>query len=321
MASCQLCDVVHPGEPEECPERRTGETIAGKYRVGALLGVGGMAAVYSAKHAVLQRDIALKILHKRYATDRELTARIVREARETAAMGHPAFVHVHDAGVTEDGCAYIEMESLDGRDLHSIRKSDGALDPARVVEIAIAVLDGLEAMHARGVVHRDIKSSNIYLSPRPDGGDRVKLLDLGFAKVEDELKLTAKNQLLGTPFYISPEQYVDPTSVDARSDLFSLGVVMFEVLTAKWPYTYVSKKELLSKVVKGELERHPARQKPELPGWLDLIVARALAHNRDQRFASATEMKAALERAAFPEKERPGLFRRLFGRTKPPPNA
>ena len=236
-------------------------------------------------------------------------------------MGHPAFVHVHDAGVTEDGCAYIEMESLDGRDLHSIRKADGALDPARVVEIAVAVLEGLEAMHARGVVHRDIKSSNIYISPRSDGGDRVKLLDLGFAKVEDELKLTAKNQLLGTPFYISPEQYVDPTSADARSDLFSLGVVMFEVLTAKWPYTYVSKKELLSKVVKGELERHPARQKPELPGWLDLIVARALAHNREQRYASATEMRLALESAAFPEPPKPSLFRRLFGRTKPPPNA
>jgi len=321
MAACQLCDVVHPGEPEECPERRTGETVAGKYRVGALLGVGGMAAVYSACHLVLQRDIALKILHKRYAMDRELSARIVREARETAAMGHPAFVDVHDAGVTEDGCAFIEMESLDGRDLHTIRKADGALDPLRVVTIAVAVLEGLEAMHARGVVHRDIKSSNIYVSPGPEGRDKIKLLDLGFAKVEDELRLTAKNQLLGTPFYISPEQYVDPTAVDARSDLFSLGVVMFEVLTAKWPYSYVSKKELLSKVVKGELERHPARQKPELPGWLDLIVARALAHSRDQRYASATEMKAALQNAAVPEPAKPGLFRRLFGRTKPPPNA
>jgi len=321
MAACQLCDVVHPGEPEECPERRTGETVAGKYLVGALLGVGGMAAVYSARHAVLQRDIALKILHKRFATDRELSARIVREARETAAMGHPAFVHVHDAGVTEDGCAFIEMESLDGRDLHSIRKTDGALDPARVVRISVAVLEALEALHARGVIHRDMKSSNIYLSPGPDGRDQVKLLDLGFAKVEDELKLTAKNQLLGTPFYISPEQYIDPTAVDARSDLFSLGVVMFEVLTAKWPYSYVSKKELLSKVVKGELERHPARQRPELPGWLDLIVAKALAHDREQRFASATEMKAALERATMPEPAKPGLLRRLFGRTKPPANA
>lgn len=321
MAACQLCDVAHPGEPEECPERRTGETVAGKYLVGALLGVGGMAAVYSARHSVLQRDIALKILHKRYATDRELSARIVREARETAAMGHPAFVDVHDAGVTEDGCAYIEMESLDGRDLHTIRKADGALDPARVVTIAVAVLDALEALHGRGVVHRDVKSSNIYISRASDGGDRVKVLDLGFAKVEDELRLTAKNQLLGTPFYISPEQYVDPTAVDARSDLFSLGVVMFEVLTAKWPYSYVSKKELLSKVVKGELERHPARQKPELPGWLDLVVARALAHSRDQRYASAAEMKAALLSAAFPAPSKPGLFRRLFGRTKPPPNA
>lgn len=314
MATCQLCDVSHPGEPEECPERRTGETVAGKYLVGALLGVGGMAAVYSARHAVLQRDIALKILHKRFATDRELSVRIVREARETAAVGHPAFVHVHDAGVTEDGCAYIEMETLDGRDLHSIRKSDGALDPARAVRITVAVLDALEALHARGVIHRDMKSSNIYISPGPDGTETIKLLDLGFAKVEDEHKLTAKNQLLGTPFYISPEQYVDPTSVDARTDLFSLGIVMFEVLTDKWPYSYVSKKELLSKVIKGDLERHPARRRPELPGWLDLIVARALAHDRTERFASASEMKEALERASQPAVAKPSLLRRLFGR-------
>jgi len=321
MAACQLCDVVHPGEPEECPERRTGETVSGKYLVGPLLGVGGMAAVYSARHSVLQRDIALKILHKRYATDHELSARIVREARETAAMGHPAFVHVHDAGVTEDGCAFIEMESLDGRDLHTMRKQNGALEPTRVVQIAIDVLDALEALHGRGVVHRDMKSSNIYLSAGTDGRDRVKLLDLGFAKVEDELKLTAKNQLLGTPFYISPEQYVDPTTVDARSDLFSLGVVMFEVLTAKWPYSYISKKELLSKVVKGDLERHPARHQPQLPGWLDLIVAKALSHNRDQRYESAADMKRALERATESANAKPGLFKRLFGKTKPPTNA
>ena len=317
MATCQLCDVAHPGGPEDCPERRTGETL-NRYVVGPLLGVGGMAAVYAATHPVLRRDVAIKVLHRRYATDHELSARFEREARETAAMGHPAFVAVHDAGVTSDGCAYIEMESLDGRDLHSIRKEEGALDPLRVVGISIDVLDALEALHARGVIHRDLKSANIYVSPAPDGRERIKLLDLGFAKVEDEMKLTAKNQLLGTPFYISPEQYVDPTSVDARTDLFSLGVVMFEVLTGKWPYTYQSKKELLAKVVKGELERHPGKLRPEVPGWLDLIVAKATAHHPEARYGSASEMRAALEQALEPPAEprpaKPSLLRRLFGR-------
>lgn len=324
MATCQLCDVAHPGGPEDCPERRTGEMIANKYVVGPLLGVGGMAAVYSATHPVLRREVAIKVLHKRFATDKELSARVVREARETAAMGHPAFVAVHDAGVTEDGCAYIEMDCLEGRDLHSIRKQDGPLEPMRVVHIAIAVLDALEALHARAVIHRDLKSANIYLNAIPGGGEQIKLLDLGFAKVEDELKLTAKNQLLGTPFYISPEQYVDPTSVDGRSDLFSLGVVMFEVLTNKWPYSYQSKRELLGKVVKGELERHPAKLRPEIPGWLDLVIARALAHDPAKRFESAAAMRHALEQAIEPVEPsapgaprrppKPSLLKRLFGR-------
>lgn len=316
MATCQLCDVAHPGGPEDCPERRTGETIAGKYVVGPLLGAGGICAVYAATHPVLRREVALKVLHRRFATDRELSARLVREARETAAMGHPAFVAVHDAGTTEDGCAFIEMDCLDGRDLQTIRKQEGPLEPMRVVRIAIAVLDALEALHGRGVIHRDLKSANIYVSPDADGAERIKLLDLGFAKVDDEMQLTAKNQLLGTPFYISPEQYVDPTSVDARSDLFSLGVVMFEVLTGGWPYSYQSKKELLGKVIKGDLERHPAKRRPDLPGWLDLIVARALAHDREQRFASAAAMRQALERAVQVTQPagRPGFWQRLFRR-------
>lgn len=319
MATCQLCDVAHPGGPEDCPERRTGETIAGKYLVGPLLGAGGICAVYGATHPILRREVALKVLHKRFATDHELSARLVREARETAAIGHPAFVAVHDAGTTEDGCAYIEMDCLDGHDLQTLRKAEGPLEPTRAVSIAIAVLDALEALHARGVIHRDLKSANIYVARDASGTERIKLLDLGFAKVEDEMQLTAKNQLLGTPFYISPEQYVDPTSVDARSDLFSLGVVLFEVLTASWPYSYQSRKELLGKVIKGDLERHPARRRPELPGWLDLIVAKALAHDRAHRYESASAMRHAFVRALEetrdpPKTARPGLLRRWFRR-------
>lgn len=317
MSDCQMCGVRHPGEPSECPEVRTGETILGKYLVGSLLGVGGMAAVYSAEHLMLHRTIALKVLHKRFAADAELGSRFVREARETAALGHSAFVGVHDAGTSEDGCAFIEMDRLDGQDLYSIRVAEGMLDPARVVKIAIGVLGALEALHARRVVHRDLKSSNVYLVTAPDGTEEVKLLDLGFAKADDELKLTSRNQLLGTPFYISPEQYTDPTSVDARADLFSLGVVLFEVLTGKWPYTYTSKRELLAKVMKGDLERHPAKLRPELPGWLDLVIARVLAHDRTRRFESATAMRAALEMGAgvTPPPNRPGFLRRILGRS------
>ncbi len=308
MADCLLCGSQHPDDPP-CKQLRTGQQL-GKHTIGPVIGIGGIAAVYAAEHPVLRKTIAVKILHKRYARDQELSARFVREARETAALGHPAFVNVHDAGTTEDGCAFIEMDRLEGRELYSMRKEAGPLSIERVVWIAISILDALTVLHARGVIHRDLKTQNIYLVPTP-AGDQIKILDLGFAKVEDELQLTSKNQILGTPFYISPEQYLDPSGVDARADLFSLGVVMFELLTGDWPYTWDTKRDLLDKVMDGDLERHPAARRPDVPSWLDEIVARALAKDRNDRFESAAAMKAALERGAPPEKS--GILRRLFG--------
>jgi serine/threonine-protein kinase len=201
------------------------------------------------------------------------------------------------------------MDRLEGRELYSLRKDVGPLPAEQVVWIATSILDALAALHARGVIHRDLKSQNIYVVPTPQG-DQVKLLDLGFAKVDDELKLTSKAHVLGTPLYISPEQYLDPHAVDGRADLFSLGVVMFECLTGEWPYTWEKKRDLLGKVMKGELERHPAERRPDVPAWLDAIVARALAHRREDRFDSALAMKQALEQG--PPREKPGLLRRWF---------
>lgn len=316
MASgvCRLCDSKHPGGPESCEELRTGEVV-NKLEVGDLLGLGGMAAVYKATHRVLQREVALKVLHKRFATDHELAARFVREARATAAVGHPAFVGVHDAGVTDDGCAYIEMDRLDGRDLYSVRKEEGRIAPDRAARIAIAILSALEALHARGVIHRDLKSANIFLVPQPDGTEQVKLIDLGFAKVADEQKLTTPEQLLGTPFYISPEQYIDPTTVDHRADLFSLGVVLYEVLVGDWPYEFKSKNSLMTKVVNGDLERHPGRREIDVPPWLDAVVAKALAHDREQRWVDAAAMRAPLEAGLA---TRPSFLRRVFRRPTQP---
>jgi eukaryotic-like serine/threonine-protein kinase len=310
MADCQLCGAHHPEEAQACPQARTGQTI-GSLTVGPLLGVGGMAAVYAADDPVVKRAIAIKILHKRYARDRELAVRFVREARETAALGHPAFVRVYDAGDTDDGCPFIEMDRLTGDELYVLRKAHGPLPIDRVVTIAIGVLDALAVLHERGVIHRDLKSQNIYLVPTPDGGERVMLLDLGFAKVVSELKITSKDHILGTPFYISPEQYTDPSAVDARADLFSLGIVMFEVLTGDWPYQWTSKRDLLGKVMHGDLERHPAERRRDVPDWLDAIVAKALAFKREDRFESALAMKDCLERREPPDE--PGFLRRVFG--------
>jgi eukaryotic-like serine/threonine-protein kinase len=309
MPDCQLCAGHHPDETPACPQLRTGQMID-KYVVGPLLGVGGIAAVYLARHPVLEREIAIKVLHKRWAQDHELTQRFVREARETAALGHPAFVRVHDAGTTDDGCAFIEMDRLEGRDLYTLRKQFGPLEPERVARIAVHVLDALSVLHARGTIHRDLKSANIYLVPSQDG-EHIKLLDLGFAKANDQLALTQKDQMLGTPFYISPEQYLDPTAVDARADIFSLGIVMWEALVGDFPYEWENKRDLLSKVMHGKLERHPAARRPDVPEWLDAIVARALAHDKQERFESAAAMKEAIEKRQSPDK--PGLLKRIFG--------
>src|SRR5262245_23120619 len=143
-----MCGADHEGGPDACPKLRVGQVLANKYDLVSLIGCGGIAAVYAAHHRLLRRDIALKILHPRFAKDAELATRFVREARETGAMGHPAFVAVHDAGISEDGCAYIEMDRLEGNDLWSIREAQGPIDPARAARIAIAVLDGLEALRS-----------------------------------------------------------------------------------------------------------------------------------------------------------------------------
>ncbi|MEJ7597040.1 MAG: serine/threonine-protein kinase [Kofleriaceae bacterium] len=310
MADCQLCARTHPDDGC-CPKQRTGQVLGGKYTLGPVLGIGGIAAVYAAEHPVLRREIAVKILHERFAKDHELSARFVREARETAAIGHPAFVRVYDAGTTQDGCAFIEMDRLAGTELYSLRKQQGPFEPDRVTALAVQILDALSALHARGVIHRDLKTQNIYVVPG-DTGEQIKLLDLGFARVEDGLMLTSKDHILGTPFYISPEQYVDPSGVDARADLFSLGIIMFELLVGDWPYEWQNKRDLLGKVMAGELERHPAARRSDVPAWLDAIVACALAKKREDRFASALAMKAALEQREPPEKT--GFLRRMFGR-------
>lgn len=310
LIDCQLCGARHPDDDSPCPETRTGQPLGNKYTIGPMIGLGGIAAIYTAEHPILRRNVAVKILHKRFARDRELATRFVREARETAALGHPAFVRVHDAGTTDDGCPYIEMDRLEGRDLYSVRKDRGPLEPQRVVAIAIQILDALCALHDRGIVHRDVKSQNIYLVDTP-AVEQVKLLDLGFAKVEDQLKLTSKDNILGSPLYMSPEQYVDPHTVDARADIFSLGIVMFETLTGEWPYAWDTKRDLLRRVMTGDLERHPAARRQDVPPWLDAIVARALALRREDRFESALAMKTALEQGAPPAKT--GILRRIFG--------
>ncbi len=308
---CSLCDDLHPRGAPECPGRRVGTVVAGKYRVERILGIGGVGVVYSAIHEVLRRPVALKMIHPQFAYDKELCARFVREAREQAAIGHPGIVDVRDSGVAEDDCCWLEMERLEGRDLYAVIEADGPLSIERTTAIARDILNTVAVVHARGVVHRDLKSPNIFLATTPTS-DCVKILDFGFAKVDDDLQLTMPGEQLGTVIYMSPEQYQDSRTVDHRTDLYAIGVIVFEMLTAKWPLEWTSKPELRRKLLTNDVERHPRTKRTDVPEWLDAIVAKAMARDRDQRFATAGEMLAALDRGPPDPPARPSLLERLF---------
>ncbi len=311
MADCSWCDDHHPRGAPECPGHRVGTTIAGKYRVHAVLGMGGMGAVYRADHIGLGRPVALKLMHREISGDAEMAGRFSREARELAALGHRGIVDVRDTGVAEDGGFYIEMELLTGRDLRSLLR-EGPLPVDRAVAIAIEVLDALATVHGRGVIHRDLKSPNVFLA-RDGDRERVVLLDFGFAKANDAQQLTQPGELLGSPLYMSPEQCRDPASVDARADLFSLGVILFEMLTGTWPYAGRSFRELTRQILRGEIQRRPAELRPDVPAWLDDVVARNLAFERNERHPSAEAMKTAL--SAGPPPPPKSLISRLLGRS------
>jgi serine/threonine-protein kinase len=291
---CALCDDLHPEGARECPARRVGTTVAGKYHLTGILGIGGMAAVYEARHTLLGRTVALKMVHWDRSKDVELAGRFLREAREMAGLGHVCIPAVHDTGIAEDGSPYIEMERLVGETLYALRKREGQFSPARTVAITGQILDALTLIHARNMIHRDLKSPNVFVLRDP-GYERVKILDFGFAKVADGQALTRANQLLGSPMFMAPEQCIDPTQVDARADIYSLGVIMFELLTGQWPISFTSKRELIRKVMQGEVTRNPREVRPDVPPRLDALVARALARNRQSRPASAGEMRCELD--------------------------
>lgn len=290
---CDFCDTLHPQGSPQCPARRLGTTVAGKFLLRSILGIGGMATVYGAEHVALKRNSALKIVHVGRNRDSELAARFLREAREMAALGHRGIPAIHDTGVDGDGSPYIEMERLEGETLYALRKREQPLPIPRAIGFVCEILDAVGAIHGRELVHRDLKSPNIFVC-RDDEGERIKILDFGFAKAADGQDLTHENELLGTPIYMAPEQILDPRQVDARADIYSLGVITFELLTGRWPLLPGPPREQIRKVVRGDILRSPQQLRPEVPAALDAAVRRALAAERSERFASTTEMTAAL---------------------------
>jgi beta-lactam-binding protein with PASTA domain/predicted Ser/Thr protein kinase len=266
-------------------------TLGGRYRVERELGRGGMAKVFLGTDTVLGRTVAVKVLAPQFADDDGFVQRFRREAQAAASIGHPHIVSVFDTG-SDDGVHYIVMEYVEGRTLAEFLAGGGRILPDRAIDIAMDVCQALEAAHAQGVIHRDIKPGNIMLNPRGE----VKVTDFGIARVTTTADTVAQTAaILGTASYLSPEQ-AQGQPVDARSDLYSLGCVVYEMVTGRPPFLGDSPVAVASKQVL-EQPVPPSKLNSDVTPDLDAVILRALAKNPANRYQSAEEMRADLERA------------------------
>ena len=262
----------------------------GRYRIMRKLGSGGMADVYLAEDEELGRRVAIKILNDKYAPDEQFVERFRREAKNAAGLSHPNIVSIYDRGEAE-GTYYIAMEYLDGRSLKELVVARGPLPIADAIAATRQVLAALRFAHRKGVVHRDIKPHNVMA----DADGRLKVTDFGIARAGVS-QMTEAGSIIGTAQYLSPEQ-ARGASVDQRSDLYSMGIVLYEMLTGEVPFTGESPVEIAMKHL-SDTPRPPSLLRPDIPPDLDMVVLRALAKNPDDRFQTAEEMDAELERVA-----------------------
>ena len=281
---------------------RVGTELAG-YRIESLLGLGGMSVVYLAEDLRLKRKVALKLLAASLAEDESFRDGFLRESELAASIDHPNIVPIYEAGATE-GLLFIAMRYVEGRDLKE-RLERGRLDPADAIDILAQVASALDAAHARGLVHRDVKPSNVLLDTgaRPDGSDHVYLADFGITRrVSEETGVRDDGHLLGTIDYVAPEQ-IAGEEVDGRADVYSLGCVLYECLVGQTPFR--SDSDLA--VVFAHLETEspaPSAGRPELPAALDGVIARALAKEPEQRYSSCREFARAALAVAVDEASR-----------------
>jgi len=273
-----------------------GDVIGGKYRIVRLIGDGGMGTVYEARHEFLETSVALKFLHADLAKRAGLGSRFLQEARVSAQIRSPHVTHVTDVDQTADGSPYLVMELLQGEPLQQAMDRMHKLPPEQAVDFALQILAGLESAHAIGVVHRDLKPDNVFIVPA-GGGPLLKLIDFGIAKLrastEFQKGLTRAGVIMGTPEYMAPEQLFAAENVDHRADLYSLGVILFEMLSGRRPADGDDVEAIVASVVSGNV-RHLADLEPGLPPGLVAVVERALRPDREARFSSAVEMRSAL---------------------------
>src|ERR1043165_5875197 len=311
MKTCPVCGKEYSDTSTLCPidaavlrhdeDPLIGKTLAEKYLVEDLIKHGGMGAVYRGKHVLMEKTVAIKVLRPSLAVDNEVVGRFSREAKAASRISHPHAVNVTDFGEDEHGVVFQVMEYLDGRTLKEIIRSEGPLALDRIVEIVRQVAGALDVAHQQGVIHRDLKSDNIMLSST-NGGDWTKVLDFGIAKIQQphgtpDPDITAANLVVGTPQYMSPEQCAQSGPLDARSDIYSFGIILYEMLAGHVPFTGESPTVIMMKQVQDP-PPSVLEARPDLPAAVADVVMRALAKQPSDRFQSAGEFSAALAESA-----------------------
>ncbi len=287
--------------PSAAPTRRssdyTGQTLGGRYQILRLLGRGGMGWVFLGKHVAVGRPVAIKIVDCERIAEREGYKRLFREARAAAAIGHPSIIDVLDVGTTPFGDPYLVMEYLDGEDLASLLRRVGPLSLSAACGVFEPILQALQVAHSRGVIHRDLKPANIYLVRREGSVPVVKLIDFGISKILDtpeQAKITAAGAMVGTPAYMAPEQARGEADVDARADLYAVGVMLYEVITGRLPFTGASYNDLIFKILSEDIELPPSTR-DELPDAARAVIQLAVSKDPAHRHQSALQLLGDLQ--------------------------
>lgn len=311
MKACPKCGHEYPDTTTLCPsdgvalektdDSLLGQTLAGKYRIDERLSEGGMGTVYRGTHVLMDKTVAVKVLRASLAADEKIVARFSREARAASRINHPHALSVTDFGEDQNGVVFLVMEFLSGRTLKEVIRSEGPMPLARAVEIITQVGSALDDAHGQGVVHRDLKSDNIMLITATSA-DYAKVLDFGIAKIKEaegdyDPGLTSPGLVIGTPQYMSPEQCSQAPDIDARTDIYSLGIILFEMLVGHVPFTGESPTVIMLK----QMQQAPpslSTERNDLPAAVETVVNRALEKRPENRYETVGQLVEDLAIAA-----------------------
>ncbi|MEO8796424.1 MAG: protein kinase [Polyangiaceae bacterium] len=275
-----------------------GDLIAGKYRIEHVLGQGGMGIVYAANHELLSIRVAIKLLLGDVATSQEGVTRFMNEARSAMKIQSENVARVMDVGYLENGKPYMVVEFLDGDDLSKLLEQRGVLSTQEAIDYTLQALEALAQAHSIGIIHRDLKPANLFLLKRQDKTMQVKVLDFGISKATNPLAagsggMTSTKALLGSPYYMSPEQLRSSKSVDARADIWSIGIILFELMTGQPPFLGDNFGELFAAILETDAPSLRAKR-PDVPPQLEHVVMRCLQRKPDNRYSNVGELAQAL---------------------------